>query len=248
MLCLACAMPGWPLCGPCVASLRRAPPAEIGGVSVEAGFRHVGAAVRLVHNLKYRRSIHAGRILAAAMVAGLPADATALVPIPRSFVRRVTYGIDQARVLATEVSNLTGVGVLDALGALIQRLDRRVAADPEEYQLVAVITDGHENASSDFTRARIAEMVKDRSDAGWAFVFLGANIDSFTEAGNVGMARGQAADWDHSGDGVRECFNALSLSSRQYRSADRPSRLRLKDRLMDEVRDERARESRRRKS
>ncbi|MFV1970839.1 MAG: ComF family protein, partial [Acidimicrobiia bacterium] len=74
-------------------------------------------AVRLVHNLKYRRSIRAGRILAAAMVSGLPADATVLVPVPRSFVRRVTYGIDQARVLAMEVSEITGVEVLDALGA-----------------------------------------------------------------------------------------------------------------------------------
>jgi len=106
-------MPGWPLCEPCVASLRRAPPALIGGIDVE----DVGAAVRLVHNLKYRRSIRAGRILAAAMVSGLPADATVLVPVPRSFVRRVTYGIDQARVLAMEVSEITGVEVLDALGA-----------------------------------------------------------------------------------------------------------------------------------
>ena len=110
-------MPGWPLCGPCVASLRRAPPGDIGGIPVEAGFRHVGAAVRLVQNLKYRRSLRAGRILAAAMVSGLPADATVLVPVPRSFVRRVTYGIDQARVLATEVGRLTGLEVLDALGA-----------------------------------------------------------------------------------------------------------------------------------
>ncbi len=110
-------MPGWPLCGRCVASLRLAPPGAIEGISVEAGFRHVGAAVRLVHNLKYRRSIRAGRILAAAMVPGIPADATVLVPVPRSLVRRVTYGIDQARVLAQEVSRLTGIEVMHALGA-----------------------------------------------------------------------------------------------------------------------------------
>jgi hypothetical protein len=87
------------------------------GAPVEAGFRHVGAAVRLVHNLKYRRSMHAGRILAAAMMSGLPADANALVPVPRSMARRVTYGIDQAAVLAVELSRLTGIAVLDALGA-----------------------------------------------------------------------------------------------------------------------------------
>ncbi len=110
-------MPGWPLCTRCVASLKLAPPGEIDGIPVEAGFRHVGAAVRLVHNLKYRRSIRAGRILAAAMVPGLPADATVLVPVPRSLVRRVTYGIDQARVLAQEVSSLTGIEVMYALSA-----------------------------------------------------------------------------------------------------------------------------------
>jgi predicted amidophosphoribosyltransferase len=97
---------------------------------VEAGFRHVGAAVRLVHNLKYRRSMPAGRLLAAAMVSGLPSDATALVPIPRSFVRRVTYGIDQALVLATDLHRLTGLPVIRALGAPLW-WRRRAGADRE---------------------------------------------------------------------------------------------------------------------
>ena len=110
-------MPGWPLCDPCVASLKYAPPSLIAGVPVEAGFRHVGAAARLVHNLKYRRSIHAGRLLAAGMVSGIPADASVLVPMPRSFVRRVTYGIDQAAALANEVSRITGLPIVRGLAA-----------------------------------------------------------------------------------------------------------------------------------
>jgi len=77
----------------------------------------VGAAIRLVHNLKYRRSVHAGRLLAAAMVAGVPGDASALVPMPRSFVRRVVYGIDQASVLANELSVRTGLPVFRGLDA-----------------------------------------------------------------------------------------------------------------------------------
>jgi hypothetical protein len=51
------------------------------------------------------------------MVSGLPSTASALVPVPRSLARRVAYGIDQAEVLARELSRLTGVEVLDALGA-----------------------------------------------------------------------------------------------------------------------------------
>lgn len=139
MLCLACAMPGWPLCEDCVASLRRAPSVAVGQTHVDVGFRHVGAAVRLVHNLKYRRSVPAGRLLAAAMVQGLPTDATALVPIPRSFVRRVTYGVDQAVVLARELERATGLPVVNGLGAPLW-WRRQAGADREHRHGVALKT------------------------------------------------------------------------------------------------------------
>ena len=137
--------------------------------------------------------------------------------------------------------------LLDALGTLIETIDRRTTADPDEFQLVAVITDGHENASERFTRNRIADMVTARSDAGWAFVFLGANIDSFGEAHAMGMKRGQAADWEHTGAGVRDGFDMLSTSSVMLRgAAGRQAKHAMKDRLLDDVRAERQRRSRRR--
>ncbi len=135
--------------------------------------------------------------------------------------------------------------LLDSLGVLIGRLDRRVAADPDEFQLVAVITDGYENASVRFSRSQIAEMVADRSAAGWAFIFLGANIDSFAEAGAIGMQGAQAADWEHTGIGVRDGFAMMSESSINYRQTrGRAAKEAIKDRLMDEVREERSRRPR----
>ncbi len=137
--------------------------------------------------------------------------------------------------------------LLDSLGTLIERLDRRVGADPDEFQLVAVITDGHENASHRFSRDQIADLVKDRSDADWAFVFLGANIDSFTEARAMGMHGAQAGDWEHTGAGVRDGFDMISASSLRYRVAGgRAAKAALKDRLIDEVREERTKSRRRR--
>ncbi len=129
-------MPGWPLCDPCVTSLARAPAQNVRGVSVEAGFRHVGAAVRLVHNLKYRRSLPAGRLLASAMVSGLPSDAAALVPVPRSFARRVRYGIDQAFVLAMDMERMTGLPVIRGLGAPLW-WRRQAGADREHRHGIA---------------------------------------------------------------------------------------------------------------
>lgn len=128
-------MPGWPLCEACVDTLQRVPPSQLGDTHVEAGFLHVGAAVRLVHNLKYRRSIQAGRLLAAAMVSGLRSDATALVPVPRSFVRRVTYGIDQGRVLAAELGSLTGLPVVNGVGAPVW-WRRQAGADREHRHTI----------------------------------------------------------------------------------------------------------------
>jgi len=87
-------------------------------------------------------------------------------------------------------------------------------------------------------------MVRARSDAGWAFVFLGANIDSFAEAGSVGMRRSQVADWEHTGDGVRDSFAMLAESSTALRGAPRHAKHAMKDRLLDDVRAERQRKNR----
>lgn len=133
--------------------------------------------------------------------------------------------------------------LLDALGAVIERTDGRAVVDPAEFQLVAVITDGHENASARFTRARVAAMVEARTEAGWAFVFLGANLDSFAEAGSIGMTRGQAANWDHTSAGVRRGFDMLAASSVALRKAGRRDRHAMRRRLLDDVRADSRRDS-----
>jgi predicted amidophosphoribosyltransferase len=115
MLCLACAKPGWPLCPACERGLVVTHDRVTSGVTVGVPYVHTGTAVRLVHNLKYRRSLAAGRLLAEAMAHRVPVGATALVPVRRSLVRRVSFGIDQAAFLAWAVGNIVDLPVLDVL-------------------------------------------------------------------------------------------------------------------------------------
>jgi predicted amidophosphoribosyltransferase len=115
MLCVACARPGWPLCESCQRGLIVAHDRITSGIPVGVAFEHRGTAVRLVHNLKYRRSLAAGQLLAQAMAPRVPAGATVLVPVRRSLVRRVVFGIDQASVLARQISAIVELPVADVL-------------------------------------------------------------------------------------------------------------------------------------
>lgn len=82
---------------------------------VRGAFVHAGLAKRLVHDLKYRALTRPAAALAPAMAANLPAGATALVPVPRSIVRRLQMGIDPGLELALAVGGLTGLPVSRAL-------------------------------------------------------------------------------------------------------------------------------------
>ena len=80
-------------------------------------YRHVGAAARLVHNLKYRRCRGSARVLGSAMASQVPHDATCIVPVPRSIVRRIRHGVDQTSMLAAVVSDELGIPVVAAYRA-----------------------------------------------------------------------------------------------------------------------------------
>jgi hypothetical protein len=79
-------------------------------------------------------------------------------------------------------SNTTAL--LDAVGKTINSIGRRLADTPEsgrsEKIIFAIITDGYENASHDFSRKQIFDMVThQREKYCWEFIFLGAYIDAW---------------------------------------------------------------------
>lgn len=90
-----------------------------------------------------------------------------------------------------------GTALLDALGRAIvetgDRLSRMAEWTRPGLVVVVVVTDGEENSSKEFTKEKIREMVKHQEDVyKWQFMFLGANIDAFANAGSVGITSGVA--------------------------------------------------------
>lgn len=114
MPCLACARPARSdVCAECARVFRRAPERMVGEVLVRSLFVHEGAARRLVHRVKYQGITPPS--LGRALATLLPADATALVPVPRVPLRRWRYGVDGARELSRLMASASGLPVVECL-------------------------------------------------------------------------------------------------------------------------------------
>lgn len=115
--------------------------------------------------------------------------------------------------------------LLDAIGRTVDEVGKRLAATPEpdrpESVIVAILTDGEENSSQEYSRERVFEMIRVQREAySWQFVYLGANQDAIAEAGKLGISADDAAAFDQSEHGTADallCASAMVSARRQSR-------------------------------
>jgi uncharacterized protein YegL len=115
--------------------------------------------------------------------------------------------------------------LLDAIGRAItetgERLKATAEADRPAKVLFVILTDGQENSSREFKKARIAEMIKHQTEIyKWQFVFLAANQDAIAEAGGLGILAGNAANYVPTSTGVNLAFAKVSKGTTDYRSGN----------------------------
>ena len=145
--------------------------------------------------------------------------------------------IDDVREYRLEPRGLTAL--LDAVGRTINetgiRLNGLKEADRPGLVIFVITTDGLENSSTEFTRAQIKEMIEhQQTKFGWHFTFLGANQDSFAEAGAMGMRASAVANFAM--DKVSAAYAATSDKVSRMRSQHRSGQ-EVKDEFTDEERD-----------
>ena len=103
--------------------------------------------------------------------------------------------------------------LLDAMGDAIHHIKNvHKYARPEDRPartMFIITTDGMENSSTRYTADQVRAMVKQQEEAGWTFVFLGANIDAVQVAGGLGIRPEFAAEFACDAAGVRENFASL---------------------------------------
>lgn len=80
-----------------------------------SAYAHVGVARTLVHRLKYSGIAASAEVFATALARQIPPGTGALVPVPRSTLRRIRYGIDPAMALARTLGQHTGLPIAPVL-------------------------------------------------------------------------------------------------------------------------------------
>ncbi len=67
--------------------------------------------------------------------------------------------------------------LFDAIGFSVNKLKREIEAQNDSAVLVTILTDGEENASTEYTTASVKKLIGEMKKQGWTFTYIGANHD-----------------------------------------------------------------------
>lgn len=127
------------------------------------------------------------------------------------------YEILHNRKSIQDVNNLTEkeyfvrgcTALLDAIGKTINNLDKKVK---DNKVLFVITTDGLENASSEYNKDKIKNLIEQHSN--WEFIYIGADIDSYGEGTSIGIPRKNISNYSKSKKGTDTLFKSINYLSR----------------------------------
>lgn len=112
-----------------------------------------------------------------------------------------------------------GTPLLDALGKALAHMEQSQARLSSDQTIVMVITDGEENSSREWTTDTIKARITSLEARGWQFLYLGANVDAFTQAATVGIHLAQAAQYQATPQSVQSSYTIVSNTIGATRAA-----------------------------
>lgn len=109
-----------------------------------------------------------------------------------------------------------GIGrTINAVSAAHAKLDK---SEKPDKVLVAIVTDGHENDSREYTQTTIKSLISKKEKEDWQFVYLAADQDAFGAGTSIGISGGNTMRYRNSSKGNAVMFAALDNATTLYRS------------------------------
>lgn len=114
--------------------------------------------------------------------------------------------------------------LLDAVGKTISKIGnvQKNTTDSEraEKVLFVITTDGMENASREYSYAKVKSMLERQKERyGWEFIFLGANIDAVQTAARFGIEEDRAANYHADSEGTQLNYKVVSEAVSCFRAS-----------------------------
>ena len=134
------------------------------------------------------------------------------------------------RVNIKEIKNITSndyyvrgcTALLDAIGYSINFMINVAKNKNEEKAknvLFIITTDGHENASREYSYEKIKKMITYQKEKyNWKFLFLGANIDAISTAKNFGISKEFASNYMSDEVGTKLTYEVMNDAISECRS------------------------------
>ena len=104
--------------------------------------------------------------------------------------------------------------LLDAIGKTIDYMDEL----NKKKVIFIITTDGYENASTKYSKNDIKKLIEKHNN--WEFVYIGADIDSYSEASSIGIRTSNIANYEKSREGISKLFGAVNKLSKMYYEED----------------------------
>jgi len=114
---------------------------------------------------------------------------------------------------STPLYDAIGRGLID----LEASLGRLLVSERPAKVVFAIVTDGHENASREFSRERVLSMISTKKSEGWSFVFLSADPTSFDDAAGLGVHDDARLLFHKTRKGNARAWSAMSSKMEQFR-------------------------------
>lgn len=139
------------------------------------------------------------------------------------------YEVVYSRINLQDVPELTSkvfvprgmTALYDALGKSINSIGESLSnksTSPEKVIFV-ILTDGGENSSLEFSKDKIAEIIKHQQEKySWEFIFLAANQDAFDVGAGLNINAMNTANFTASASGTRSAYATMSSLTSSYRT------------------------------
>jgi len=122
-----------------------------------------------------------------------------------------------AELTAGEYQPRAQTPLLDAVGHGAAHLDRR--REPGERCILAIMTDGLENASREYTKETIKALLdRKQEEEGWLVLYLGAGHDAWSQASAIGLRAGNVAGFDKRA--MHATVGKMAARSKRYALAE----------------------------